>query len=148
MRMTPWWRNRGETSRASKRLVKLFNVHLGFICLIASLPCLREDGADDTLRAHMTRWCGLWHAAVWLAGVVGLRFCRHERITKSSERVNRQQYTSLLNIKHCLIWDSDMSAAALLNSPGRLEELEPDLILELEREDQSWAASVRLMASW
>lgn len=31
---------------------------------------------------------------------------------------------------------------------GRLEELEPDLILELDKDDQSWAASVRFIASW
>lgn len=34
------------------------------------------------------------------------------------------------------------------NLPGMLAELEPDRMLEVEREDQSYAASVLFMASW
>lgn len=36
----------------------------------------------------------------------------------------------------------------ILHSPGRLEELDPDLMEEEDREDQSYAASVFLIASW
>lgn len=35
-----------------------------------------------------------------------------------------------------------------VNLPGMLAELEPDRMLEVEREDQSYAASVLFMASW
>lgn len=55
------------------------------------------------------------------------------------------------NIKDCTIKKSVLEPVycySMLHLPGMLAELEPDLMLEVEREDQSYAASVLFIASW
>lgn len=58
------------------------------------------------------------------------------------------------NIKNCMHykqWGNVLEPVycySMLHLPGMLAELEPDLMLEVEREDQSYAASVLFIASW
>lgn len=56
----------------------------------------------------------------------------------------------MANIKNCMHYKKKWGSVleTVFHLPGMLAELEPDLMLEVEREDQSYAASVLFIASW
>lgn len=55
----------------------------------------------------------------------------------------------MVNINNCLHYKKSGHVLEPVSYlPGMLTELEPDLMLEVEREDQSYAASVLFIASW
>lgn len=63
--------------------------------------------------------------------------------------------TEFLIIKNCMRYKKNwgsvlevVNCISMFHLPGMLAELEPDLMLEVEREDQSYAASVLFIASW